>query len=118
MQRIKQTRSRRYLKLSNHHRKKNGVIYWEEELRNCKRKTSNFEEFILYAKTKIRVLYRVKDTYYHKMFRKFRLNSYINTQKSEANMVKLMETKFKPSKYGILIRLLFIIIVIIRRYWS
>jgi hypothetical protein len=62
-------------------------------------KSCNFEKFNLYCIEKNKINYQVYSHYDQSFFRKFKLNAFINTQKSESKMVKNFEKKYgKPDK--------------------
>ena len=60
-------------------------------------KTVNYDEFKKYIIEKNKVNYTLFNHYQQKFFRKFKLNTYINTQKSEAKLITNFSNKYgKP----------------------
>lgn len=65
----------------------------EDELK-YRKKSSLLETFCAYGRAKLLSVSKVKEFYKDPIFRKFRLNTYINTQKSESNLISLIKSKF------------------------
>ena len=63
------------------------VIEIETELSNYNSKTSNMTDFIDYLYCKNKINYNLFEFYNQEYHRKFKLNRYINTQKSESKMI-------------------------------
>ena len=62
-------------------------------------KTCNFDKFKIYCIEKNKINYKLYSHYEKKCFRKFKLNSFTNTQKSELKMIKNFQNKYgKPDK--------------------
>ena len=62
-------------------------------------KTVNYEEFKKYISEKNKINNILYEHYQQEFFRKFKLNTFINTQKSESKLVKNFSNKFgKPEK--------------------
>ena len=69
----------------------------ESTLSSFNSKTVNYEEFKKYIIEKNKVNYILYEHYQQKFFRKFKLNSYINTQKSESKLIHNFSNKYgKP----------------------
>ena len=62
-------------------------------------KTCNYDKFNLYCIEKNKLNYQLYNHYEQKYFRKFKLNAFINTQKSENKMIKNFQNKYgKPEE--------------------
>jgi|688.fasta_scaffold106123_3 hypothetical protein len=71
----------------------------ETELSVLNSKTCNYEKFKNYCMEKNKINYKLYSHYEQKIFRKFKLNRFTNTQKSEFKMVNNFSMKFgKPGK--------------------
>ena len=70
------------------------IKQFETELSNFNSKTCNFSKFKIYLKEKNKLNYILYTHYEQNFFRKFKLNRYINTQKSESKMIKNFSNKF------------------------
>jgi hypothetical protein len=66
----------------------------ESELSNYTVKTNSYTKFLEYLKVKNRVNLTLFGHYQTEYFRKFRLNGFINTQKSESKMINNFRNKF------------------------
>lgn len=66
----------------------------ETELSNFNSKTCNYLNFEMYLIQKNKLNYMLYSHYEQRFFRKFKLNRYINTQKSESKMIKNFSNKF------------------------
>ena len=66
----------------------------ETTLSNFNSKTSDYTKFELYLVQKNKVNYLLYEHYETEIFRKFKLNRYTNTQKSESKMIKNFSNKF------------------------
>jgi len=75
------------------------VFQWESDLSVYNRKTIDHNRFSAFIKAKLLVNSKVMDFYQAQIFRKLKLNTYINTNKSEQWMMKKFEKSFgKPDK--------------------
>jgi len=71
----------------------------ETELSLLNSKTCDYEKFIYYCIEKNNINYKLYSHYEQTFFRKFKLNRFTNTQKSELKMVKNFSNKYgKPDK--------------------
>ena len=71
----------------------------ETELSVLNSKTSDYEKFMYYCIEKNNINYKLYSHYEQTFFRKFKLNRFTNTQKSELKMVKNFSNKYgKPGK--------------------
>lgn len=71
----------------------------ETVLSHYNKKTCNFESFKDYLTQKNKLNYLLYTHYENRLFRKLKLNRYINTQKSESKMITNFKKKFgKPEK--------------------
>ena len=71
----------------------------ETTLSNFNSKSCNFEKFNLYCIEKNKVNNQLYNHYEQLFFRKFKLNTFTNTQKSESKMIKNFENKYgKPTE--------------------
>jgi hypothetical protein len=101
-QRRIETRVKKYSKIIDDLNKQtvidnNNVKELETDLSSYNKKTCNFESFKDYIKVKNKLNYLLFKHYENRLFRKFKLNRYINTQKSESKMIINFKKKFgKP----------------------
>jgi hypothetical protein len=101
-QRRLETRNKKYNKIIdtvNKETKINEKPIKEHEtiLSKLNSKTINYEKFMLYCIEKNKLNYLLYSHYEQNFFRKFKLNRFINTQKSESKMIKNFANKFgKP----------------------
>lgn len=107
-QRRLETRKKKYDKLTqefNNTTKIEGktIKQIELELSKYNSKTSNYNKFVEYCKKKNEVNRKLFDHYKQFIFRKFKLNIFINTQKSESKMVRNFENKFGKSNECIIV---------------
>ena len=71
----------------------------ETELSVLNSKTCDYEKFMYYCMEKNNINYKLYSHYEQTFFRKFKLNRFTNTQKSELKMVKNFSNKYgKPDK--------------------
>ena len=71
----------------------------ETELSALNSKTCDYEKFMYYCIEKNKINYKLYSHYEQTFFRKFKLNRFTNTQKSELKMVKNFSNKYgKPDK--------------------
>jgi hypothetical protein len=71
----------------------------EITLSNLNSKSCNYEKFKLYCIEKNKINNQLYTHYEKSFFRKFKLNAFTNTQKSESKMIKNFENKYgKPNK--------------------
>lgn len=73
------------------------VIEIETELSDYSSKTNYLKNFIDYLKVKNRINNQLINHYGKYIFRKLKLNSYINTQKSESKLIKDFKKKYGKS---------------------
>ena len=66
----------------------------EDELSKHNRKTLNFEKFKEYVREKNRVNVYLKKFYSREIFRKFKLDTFINIQRDEQNMINEFKAKY------------------------
>jgi hypothetical protein len=105
-QRRLETRTKKYMKITEkvHMETKinnQTIKQIESTLSILNSKTVNYEEFKKYILEKNKVNKTLYEHYQQEFFRKFKLNKFINMQKSEAKMVDNFKSKFgSPSKDG------------------
>jgi hypothetical protein len=105
-QRRLETRTKKYMKITekvNTETKINNqtIKQIESILSVLNSKTVNYKEFKKYILEKNKVNKTLYEHYQQKFFRKFKLNKFINMQKSEAKMIENFKNKFgSPSKDG------------------
>lgn len=102
-QRRLETRTKKYSKISdfiNKRMKVNGktIKQIESTLSEYNSKTNNYDTFKKYVIEKNKINSLLFEHYKNYMWRKFKLNRYINTQKSESKMIKNFEKKFGSNK--------------------
>ena len=100
-QRRKETKSKKFSKLilELKQEKINGktIIEHETELSNYNRKSLNIDEFKAYIQKKNELNHILFDFYEKYLFRKLKLNGYLNTKRSEQRMIQNFQKKFgKP----------------------
>ena len=100
-QRRLETRMKKYSKIKDKINKEtiinnNSVKELETILSSLNSKSCNYDKFKLYCIEKNKLNYQLYSHYEQNCFRKFKLNAFTNTQKSESKMIK----NFK-NKYGI-----------------
>lgn len=97
-QRRKETKNKKYQKiiLKEKQFKINDktIIEYETELSQFNRKTLDINKFKTYCKKKNEINKKVLDFYSKKIFRKLKLNGYMNRKKSEQRMIKNFEKIF------------------------
>ena len=97
-QRRKETKSKKFSKLilELKQEKINGktIIEHETELSNYNRKSMNIDEFKAYIQKKNELNYLLMSFYEKYLFRKLKLNGYLNTKKSEQRMILNFQKKF------------------------
>ena len=98
-QRRLETRTKKYMKITekvNTETKINNqtIKQIESTLSILNSKTVNYEEFKKYILEKNKVNKTLYEHYQQEFFRKFKLNRFINTQKSEAKMIENFKDKF------------------------
>ena len=93
-QRITSTKRLKYQTLLKNHKDKLGITIKENTLSSLNSKTCQLDNFKNYIKKKLQVNEELYSLYEHKKFRKYKLYSYINTRRTEDNMLNLIEKKF------------------------
>ena len=98
-QRRLETRNKKYMKIIVKENnivkiKKKTVKKIESELTNYTAKTNSYDKFKKYLKVKNEVNTKLFEHYQKEYFRKFKLNRFINTQKSESKMINNFKNKF------------------------
>ena len=101
-QRVKETKSKKFSKIKE--KKSEDTIIdgksvkeWETELSGFNHKTLNFDNFKSYVQQKNKINHRLINYYKDYLFRKLRLNSFINTMTSENNLINRFMKKFGSS---------------------
>jgi len=107
-QRRLETRKKKYAKITekiNSTKKinKKTVKEIETELSKHNSKTASYDKFIEYCKKKNEVNRLLFKHYAEKIFRKLKLNIYINTQKSESKMIQNFKEKYGKPKDVIIV---------------
>jgi len=106
-QRRKETKIKKYLRLIEHFKgntliESQSVIYWETQLSQAlsaettSHKTLSFEKFQKYIQHKNQINNKLVIFYEGVLYRKLRLNGYINQQKSEARFLNRFKEIFGP----------------------
>jgi hypothetical protein len=102
-QRRLETRMKKYSKIKDKLNKETiinekSVKELETTLSSLNSKTCNFEKFKIYCLEKNKINYQLYSHYEQNIFRKLKLNVFINTQKSENKMIKNFEKKYGKPK--------------------
>ena len=102
-QRRLETGKKKYMKIIESENKKvkiddNTIKKIESELSSVTGKISNYDKFKEYLIIKNRINLKLFNHYEKEYFRKFKLNSYTNTQKSESKMINNFKNKFGSNK--------------------
>ena len=97
-QRRKETKSKKFSKLILEFRRTiindRTVIEYETELSNYNKKSLNIDEFKSYIKMKNEINHILFDFYEKYLFRKLKLNGYLNTKRSEQRMIQNFQKNF------------------------
>jgi hypothetical protein len=98
-QRNVETKSKKYNKIIDNINKETiisdkTIKELETDLSDFNSKTCNYTEFKKYLVAKNQLNYKLYSHYEQRFFRKFKLNRYTNTQKSESKMIKNFRNKF------------------------
>ena len=105
--RLSETKRLKYQKILKNHRDKSGItkIEVDNKLSDYNCKTCNLDKFKQYIKIKLEINDKLnennikyEDLYKDIKFRKYKLYGYINTKKSEDNMINMIDKKFKINK--------------------
>jgi hypothetical protein len=107
-QRRLETRTKKYSKIIDETNKETKINdktikELESELSKYNSKTNNYNKFKIYLTEKNKLNLTLFNHYEQKFFRKFKLNKFINTQKSESKMIKNFTEKFGKPKDTIFI---------------
>jgi hypothetical protein len=79
--------------------KRKTIIEWETQLSLHNRKTLDFKKFKKYIKEKNKINKIILDFYCKEVFRKLKLNGYINRKRSEQKLLNRFESQFgSPNK--------------------
>lgn len=93
-QRRKETKVKRYRKIMKNEKEKHKGKEIETELSKYNSKTCSYKKFLEYVRKKNEINRKLSGLYEDKIFRKLKLNTYTNTQKSEQKMVRNFENKY------------------------
>jgi hypothetical protein len=98
-QRRLETRMKKYSKIKDKLNKKTiinnkTVKELETTLSGLNSKSCNYDNFKIYCIEKNKVNYQLYSHYEQRCFRKFKLNAFTNTQKSESKMIKNFQNKY------------------------
>lgn len=107
-QRRLETRKKKYSKIIDKINKKKkinkkSVKELETEISKYNSKSVNYRKFLKYCKKKNEINRLLFKHYSNKVFRKLKLNTYINTQKSESKMINNFKKKFGEQKNIVII---------------
>ncbi len=101
-QRRKETKSKKYRNIELKMKEKvidgKTVIEWETELKDYNSKTVNHEKAKEHIKKKNEINNKLYDFYLQEIFRKIRLNTYLNTLRSEQQMIENFKRIFGSAK--------------------
>ena len=105
-QRRKETKSKKYSKIILEFKKEKinnrTITEYETELSNFNRKTLDFENFKVYIQHKSNINNILYPFYEKYIFRKLKLNGYINRKKTEQKLIKNFKNKFGDEKNTII----------------
>ena len=93
-QRISSTKRLKYQSLLKNYKDKLGMTTKENTLSEFNSKTCRLDAFKNYITQKVKVNTDLYSQYEHTKFRQYRLYSYINTQRTEDNMLNLIANQF------------------------
>ena len=93
-QRIKETKRIKYSSLLKNYRDKQHITEIENTLSLFNSKTCDIEKFKEYIKEKLKVNDAIAKLYQDEKFRKYKWYSYINTKRTEDNMLNKIENKY------------------------
>jgi hypothetical protein len=93
-QRIKETKRIKYSSLLKNYKDKQHITEIENTLSLFNSKTCDIEKFKEYIKEKLKVNYAIATLYQDEKFRKYKWYSYINTKRTEDNMLNKIENKY------------------------
>lgn len=97
-QRRKETKKSKYKRIVKNLKENTMIETYENELSNHNSKTLNIEKFKNYIATKSLRYAELSNFYGQYIFRKLRLNAFINTMQSEQRMIKNFSQKFGSPK--------------------
>ena len=86
-QRINETKRNIYRKRLTKHKTEHSLFTKEQELNGFNSKSCDLKKFMDYIAVKFRIYDEINDEYKDPIFRKIRWHSYINSQRSERNLV-------------------------------
>jgi hypothetical protein len=97
-QRVSETKRLKYAKLKENHKKKpitegetETITSIEKELNDYKSKSCDYDTFCLYIEKKTEVNKKLFSKYENKLFRKLRWFGFLNTKRSEANLLNKLK---------------------------
>ena len=93
-QRIKETKRIKYSSLLKNYKDKQHITEIENTLSLFNSKTCNIKNFKEYIKEKLKVNDAIAKLYQNEKFRKYKWYSYINTKRTEDNMLNKIENKY------------------------
>jgi hypothetical protein len=93
-QRIKETKRIKYSSLLKNYKDKQHITEIENTLSLFNSKTCDIEKFKEYIKEKLKVNDAISKLYQDEKFRKYKWYSYINTKRTEDNMLNKIENKY------------------------
>ena len=93
-QRIKETKRIKYSSLLKNYKDKQNITEIENTLSLFNSKTCDIEKFKEYIKEKLKVNDAIAKLYQDEKFRKYKWYSYINTKRTEDNMLNKIENKY------------------------
>jgi len=93
-QRLKETKRIKYNKLIKNYKEKNGINIEENKLSKFSGKTCDYKKFTEYIKIKSEMNQKLFEAYENEYFRKLKWFSYINTKRSEDNLLNQIEKTY------------------------
>lgn len=93
-QRLQETKRKKYERLQQNYRDKNGISKIENELSEYNSKSCNLIKFKLFIHNKNIINAKLFNAYLKPIFRQYRWYTYINSRRSEDNLLNNIENKF------------------------
>jgi hypothetical protein len=93
-QRLQETKRKKYERLQQNYRDKNGISQIENELSEYNSKSCNLSKFKMFIHNKNIINAKLFNAYSKPIFRQYKWYTYINSRRSEDNLLNNIEKKF------------------------